>query len=295
MKPNPFIRISVALAGSVLFLLAAASARAAATISATNRYAYAANAGWIDCRADGTNGLVIGEFVCSNSIWSANVGWISLGGGKPTNGAYYSNASSNDWGVNNLGDGRLRGYAYGANIGWINFETNGDPRINLLTGNLSGYAYGANIGWISLSNAQAYVRTDTVVPGADTDGDGIPDAWEMLYATNLTTFTATSDTDGDGVSDRNEYFADTNPQDPNDNLALAVINISGASTRDLTWKSRPTRFYRIDSSTNLLTGTWTDSGLGLQNPDPGATTLRTVTTAQTQSLFRVKAVRPFAP
>lgn len=294
MKPNPFIRISLALAGGLLMLHAAAGARAA-TISATNRYAYAANAGWIDCRADGTNGLGIGEFVCSNFVWSANVGWISLGNGKPTNGAYYSNASSNDWGVNNLGDGRLRGFAYGANIGWINFETNGDPRINLLTGNLSGYAYSANIGWIGLSNAQAYVRTDTVAPGADTEPDGIPDPWEMLYATNLTTFTASSDTDGDGVSDRDEYFADTDPRNPNDNLAFALISVSGASTRDLTWKSRPSRFYRIDSNTNLITGTWTDSGLGLQSPDAGTTTLRTVTAAQTQTFFRVKAVRPFVP
>ena len=49
------------------------------------------------------------------------------------------------------GDGlcNLRGYAYGANIGWINFESTGAPAVSLLTGALSGYAYGSKVGWIA--------------------------------------------------------------------------------------------------------------------------------------------------
>ena len=72
------------------------SARATSTIDTVNRNAYAANAGWLDARADGTNGAVIGEFVCSNFLYAANLGWISLGGGNPTNGIYYSNSAAND-------------------------------------------------------------------------------------------------------------------------------------------------------------------------------------------------------
>ena len=69
--------------------------------------------------------------------------------------------------MNNDGLGNLRGYAYGANIGWINFEqTYGQPKVNLLTGQLSGYVWSANCGWISLSNAVAYVQTDTIQQGA---------------------------------------------------------------------------------------------------------------------------------
>ena len=69
-------------------------------------------------------------------------------------------------------------YAYGANLGWVNFETNGSPKVDLKTGKLSGSIYGANCGWISLNNAFAFVQTDTVAGGADSNANGMPDAWE---------------------------------------------------------------------------------------------------------------------
>src|ERR1043165_5145467 len=143
------------LATLILVLATAGAAPAASTINAVNKYAYGANIGWIDARGDTNNGAVIGEYVCSGSIYSANVGWISLGSGAPTNGISYQNLSSNDFGVNQDGLGNLRGYAYGANIGWINFENSGAPAVDLKTGKLSGSIYSANCGWIGLSNALA--------------------------------------------------------------------------------------------------------------------------------------------
>ena len=72
-----------------IFALAAVTssvaAHAASTINAVNRYAYAANLGWADWRGDGANGAVIGQYVCSGYIYSANVGWIYLGSGAPAN------------------------------------------------------------------------------------------------------------------------------------------------------------------------------------------------------------------
>ena len=44
--------------------------QAESTINPTNRHAYGANIGWTDWRADGTNGVVIGDYVCSGSIYS---------------------------------------------------------------------------------------------------------------------------------------------------------------------------------------------------------------------------------
>lgn len=71
-------------------------------------------------------------------------------------------------------------YAYGANVGWINAEgdtTNGAAvGLHYCTGSL----WSANCGWISLSNAQAYVRTETFATGPDNDSDQIPDAYERL-------------------------------------------------------------------------------------------------------------------
>src|SRR5580658_3975665 len=165
-----FFFISAVLFGAL------ASTWAATTIDSGNRYAYGANLAWMDWRGDTNSGVVIGEYVCSGYLYSANVGWINLGSGSPTNGIYYQNLSASDFGVNQDGLGNLRGYAYGANIGWINFESTGAPKVNLLTGQFSGYIWSANCGWISLSNSVAYVQTDSIRQGALAP-NGLPIAW----------------------------------------------------------------------------------------------------------------------
>src|SRR5882672_2580111 len=57
------------------------SLSAATTIDAAHQYAYGANLGWMDWRGDTANGAIIGEYVCSGYIYSANTGWINLGSG----------------------------------------------------------------------------------------------------------------------------------------------------------------------------------------------------------------------
>ena len=182
------------------------------TIDPGNRHAWGANIGWIDARPSETDGAVIGQTFCSGFLWSANCGWIALGQGSPANGWRYANDSNADWGVNHDGEGRLAGYAYGANVGWIVFEqTSGQPRVDLRTGDLAGYAWGANVGWIGLSNVQAHVRTGALLPGADSDGDGMPDGWESAHGLDPATANATADTDGDGVTDLDEYRQGRDP------------------------------------------------------------------------------------
>ncbi len=188
---------------------AAAPLFAATTLDPMNRYAYGANLGWMDGYADGANGAVIGEYVCSGYMYGANVGWINLGSGSPTNGIYYQNLSANDFGVNQDGLGNLRGYAWGANIGWINFENTGAPKVDLLTGRMSGYVYSANCGWVSLSNAFAQVQTDGIAPGAR-DVNRLPIAWELLNF-GTTGVSTNADPDGDGLNNWDEYLAGTDP------------------------------------------------------------------------------------
>src|SRR5262245_6762195 len=106
----------ILLAAFVLFG-AANGSNGATSLNALNQNAYAANLGWMDWRGDTNNGPIVGEYVCSGFLWGANFGWIHLGSNAPANGIQYQNDSPADYGVNHDGQGKLRGFAYGANIG----------------------------------------------------------------------------------------------------------------------------------------------------------------------------------
>ena len=284
----------------IVFILLSltAFARAQSTIDPTNRFAHGANVGWMNWRADAPSGTVIGEYVCSGFIYAANIGWVNLGAGHPANGIRYQNDSAVDFGVNHDGLGNLRGRAYSANAGWLSFENSGAPKVDLLTGRLSGFIYGANIGWISLSNAVAFVQTDAIAPGTDSDGDGIADAFEYQFAGNLFTMNATSDFDRDGSTDLQEYLAGTDPTNPADSLKITQFIVGPRATDvTLTWISQPTRLYFIEKRAGFGAGDlWLDSGQGLLLPD-GGTTTRTLNAGASppQEYFRIRAVRPLAP
>jgi len=285
----------------ILAILVLASALtdswSATTIDAVNRYADGANFGWMDWHGAGVdlpNGAIMGEYYCSGHVYAANVGWITLGTGSPTNGISYSNQSGDDFGVNQDGLGNLRGYAYGANIGWINFEAIGAPRINLLNGRMSGYAWSANCGWISLSNAVAYVQTDHLSPGAIAP-DGLPVAW-LLTNFGTTNVDASVDPTGKGMTIGQDYLAGTDPNNPNSLLRITSGSFSAGGTSNvLTWSSAPTRLYYLQKSTDLASGIWADTGLGLIPPD-GASTVRGITDTNAPTrLYRVRAVLPLTP
>jgi len=272
----------------------APEARAGTTIDAVNKSAYGANLGWMDWRGDSTHGAVIGEYVCSGYIYSANVGWINLGSGSPANGVQYQNNSGSDFGVNHDGLGNLRGYAYGANVGWLNFENTGALKVDLQTGIVTGYVWSANCGWISLSNATAYVQTDTIAPGIDSNNDGIADAWELQHFGTIN-IDPDADPDHDGMSNRQEYLAGTDPNDPSSLLQITAESFGpDGTTASLTWNSVLTRQYYIEKTSDL-TMPWTDSGLGLISPDGAATTRVFGDTSAPARFYRVQAVRPLAP
>jgi hypothetical protein len=261
-------------------------AQAQTNVTATNRYAYGANTGWLDARAgDGTYGLKAGPCVLKGFVYSANCGWINVGNGQPQDGQQYSNTTGADSGVNRLPDGKLRGLAWGAAIGWINFEATGNPRIDPVSGAVAGYAWSAGTGWISFDTPQTALQ----FLSPDADRDTIPDVWELSHAANLTVLAATKDSDGDGQNDAAEYAADTDPLDAASVLRITYLAMRpdlGAGT--LRWTSTPTRSYRVEKSPDLLN--W--SPLAVYYGDDFGLNSTSVPMNGPKHYFRVIALKP---
>lgn len=134
-------------------------------IDATNKYAWAENAGWVNFAP--TNGGVTvvlpGRYnrYLSGYAWAENVGWLKLGN---ANGGPYQNTATNNWGVN-IAVGSppaLTGYAWSENCGWVHFSpTNSQATINMSDGRFDGYAWAENVGWIHFKNAAPAYNVQT--------------------------------------------------------------------------------------------------------------------------------------
>ncbi|MCC5843951.1 MAG: hypothetical protein JJU05_06845 [Verrucomicrobia bacterium] len=275
-----------------LLMFTANTGRSNTTVNSENAYAYGANIGWINFRADGTNGAVIGRFFSEGWLWSPNVGWISLGSGTPANGWFYANNSATDWGVNLDEEGNLLGYAYGANVGWINFQHGQDgyePKIDLLTGALSGYVYGANIGWIRLDTAQAFVQTDLLASGPDGSVPGVPAAWEAMMGGTL-----------DGMTDEQVllyYTWGNDPTTPNGTRITFTEPVSSPVEGMLIrWQTSHTRQYLLEINSDLQDELgWEDSGFGVMQGVSGAMTRVVPHDGATIRFFRIRPQLPLSP
>jgi hypothetical protein len=100
-------------------------------------------------------------------------------------------------------------------------------------------------------------------PSADTDRDGMPDAWEVTHFGSISVLPG-ADADGDGTTNLMEYLAGTGPVDASsvfrptaqmegNDLALSVQTMAG-------------RRYRVWGSPDLKTWTAVDTITGDGNP-----------------------------
>ncbi len=127
-------------------------------ISADNKYAWGENLGWINFSLS-KRSLRVGSNILSGWIRIEKVGLVHLGNGRPQNGFQYSNSDFRDYGVNNDGFGNLSGWAWGENVGWINFDQVRIDRAGVFTGR----AGSAKIGLITLHSRgpiKFLVKTD---------------------------------------------------------------------------------------------------------------------------------------
>jgi hypothetical protein len=215
--------------------------------------------GALNWAADPDYGASINQYYCSGFIYGANVGWIKLSTGVPADKFHFKNNSADDFGVNVLPGGALRGFAWGANIGWINFEELGNPRVDWSTGKILGAIWSANTGWIQLDGPDQSLRIAFLPEQLDSDGDGLPDAWEIQTTGNLTSLSGDEDTDGDGQTDLDEYLAGTNPLDPQDFLGPVKFSVSVHSAAGiLSWPSKAGYTYRVEARASFGGSTsWT--------------------------------------
>ena len=158
IRTHPWV---AALLGLILSLVAVGVALAAGNIDPTNKWAWGANAGWINFAPD-NGGVTVYSDHLEGYAWGENIGWLRLGTCTSGSPCTYANTIATDYGVNNDGVGNLSGYAWGTNVGWINFSPdNGGVAINPATGDFSGYAWGENVGWIHLQNASPAYKVTT--------------------------------------------------------------------------------------------------------------------------------------
>jgi hypothetical protein len=89
-----------------------------------------------------------------------------------------------------------------------------------------------------------------VHPTADSDGDGLPDSWELSTGLDPLRADADEDPDGDSAANRHEFRAGTDPRDPQSVLALQV-DVQGGTALRLRWLALAGRTYDIESCSDL--------------------------------------------
>ena len=92
-------------------------------------------------------------------------------------------------------------------------------------------------------------------PAVDTDGDGMPDHWELDHSLDPDVDDADLDADADGSTNRDEYLAGTDPQDPA-SVLLMVAETLVDGTATLRFPVVAGQTYTVQYRGSLNSGTW---------------------------------------
>ncbi len=236
----------------------------------------------------GNPGLAISD-TGWNSTTNALVFALTIPAGKTVNVSRLrfddrrSGTGPTAWKLTYSGDGYVGAWATG--VTHAAFASNDVAfALNGLTGAVTFRLYG-----LGASAASGTWRVDNLaLDGAvittvtDTDGDGLPDDYELAYTGSATGMTPEGDLDGDHAPNLSELIADTNPT--NAASIFVIESFQGGPDFQIVFPSSSNRVYRLQGTPGWESPSWTNLVTGI----PGS---NSVTTLQIPALPEMRGYR----
>ncbi|VGO16305.1 hypothetical protein PDESU_04896 [Pontiella desulfatans] len=228
---------------------------------------------------------VMGPATLYNCLISDDVGFggdIVDGGGNLTGAAYASEVF--DGSVANSGTD-VGAVAYTDGGDYYNHDGSGaHTRVTPATdSNGNGREQGSSI------DIGAYEIVVNSNP--DSDGDGIPDAWELAHGLSPSDpLDADGNADGDGLTNLEEFQADTNPTNAGSCLMISAVQVINGNF-NIQWQGGREAVQHLEHASNLWSNDWTV--LHTLNPptDPDNSWVVTNEAASPVGFFRIRSGR----